>query len=89
MPQTEHPQEVAQLSKPFLGQDPAVVLHVLTHPPGRVTYDDLVPTLADLSASQDDMIKYKIATAKVDLEKFLDDRFARAARSPAAQGRTP
>src|SRR5436190_15905285 len=86
---TEHPQEVAQLSKPFLGQDPAVVLHVLTHPPGRVTYDDLVPTLADLSATQDDMIKYKIATAKVDLEKFLDDRFARAARSPAAQGRTP
>jgi NitT/TauT family transport system substrate-binding protein len=61
-----------------------VVLHVLTHPPGRVTYDDLVPTLADLSATQDDMLKYKVTTARVDLEKFLDDRFARAARSSLA-----
>jgi NitT/TauT family transport system substrate-binding protein len=79
---TQKPKEAAQLSKPFLGQDPAVVLHVLTEPPGRVTYDDLLPTLADLTATQDDMIKYKIITARVDLPGFLDDRFARAARSP-------
>ena len=79
---TEHPKEAAQLSKPFLGQDPAVVLHAMTQPKGRVTYDDLVPTLADLSATQDDMLKYKLATAQVDLPAFLDDRFARAARSP-------
>lgn len=78
---TEHPKEAAQLSKPFLGQDPAVVLHAMTVPKGRVTYDDLVPTLADLSATQDDMIKYKLATAQVDLRAFLDDRFALAARS--------
>ncbi len=83
----EHPREASELSKPYLGQDPAVVLHVLTHPPGRVTYDDLVPTLADLSATQDDMLKYKVTTARVDLEKFLDDRFARAARASLA-GRT-
>ena len=78
---TEHPKEAAQLSKPFLGQDPAVVLHAMTEPKGRVTYDDLVPTLADLSATQDDMLKYKLATAQVDLRAFLDDRFALAARS--------
>jgi len=81
---TEHPREVSEQSKPYLGQDPAVVLHVLTQPPGRVTYDDLVPTLADLSATQDDMIKYKVTTARVDLDKFLDDHFARAARSTLA-----
>jgi NitT/TauT family transport system substrate-binding protein len=78
---TEHPKEAAQLSKPFLGQDPAVVLHAMTVPKGRVTYDDLVPTLADLSATQDDMVKYKLATAQVDLRAFLDDRFALIARS--------
>jgi NitT/TauT family transport system substrate-binding protein len=76
----EHPQEAAQASKPFLGQDPKVVLHVLTRPPGRVTYDDLVPTLQDLNATQDEMLKYKIATSPVDVVQFLDDRFARAAR---------
>ncbi len=77
---TERPQEAAQLSKPFLGQDPAVVLRAMIEPPGRVTYDDLVPTLADLTATQDDMLKYRLATARVDLPHFLDDRFARAAR---------
>jgi hypothetical protein len=34
-----------------------------------------------LTATQDEMLKYKIATASVDVGKFLDDRFARAARS--------
>jgi NitT/TauT family transport system substrate-binding protein len=77
---TAHPRDAAELSKPFLGQDPAVIVYAMTVPKGRVTYDDLVPTLADLSATQDDMLKYKIATAKVDLPQFLEDRFARAAR---------
>jgi len=78
---TAQPKEAARLSRPFLGQDPAVVLHAMTQPPGRVTYDDLVPTLGDLSATQDDMVKYKLASAEVDLARFLDDRFARSARS--------
>jgi NitT/TauT family transport system substrate-binding protein len=82
---TEHPQEAAQLSKRYLGQDPAVVLRAMTEPHGRVTYDDLVPTLADLSATQDDMLKYKLASAPVDLSRFLDDRFARAAQSPGGK----
>ncbi len=82
---TEHPQEAAQASRPFLGQDPAVVLHAMTVPKGRVTYDNLVPTLADLGATQDDMIKYRLATAKVDLPHFLEDRFALAARTGSAR----
>lgn len=77
---TSHPREAAEASRPFLGQEPSVILHAMTQPPGRVTYDDLVPTLADLTATQDDMIKYKLATAKVDLPRFLEDRFARAAQ---------
>jgi NitT/TauT family transport system substrate-binding protein len=80
---TEHPHEAAELSKPFLGQNPSVIEHAMTQPPGRVTYDDLVPTLADLTATQDDMLKYRIASARVDLPAFLDDRFARKARSGA------
>lgn len=78
-----HAREAAELSRPYLGQDPAVIVHAITRPPGRVTYDDLVPTLADLTATQDDMLKYKLATAKVDLVAFLEDRFARAARKGA------
>lgn len=76
---SHHHEEAAQLSKPYLGQDPKVVLHVLSTP-GRVTYDDLVPTIRDVTATQDDLLKYKVATAPVDLAAFVDDRFARAAR---------
>jgi NitT/TauT family transport system substrate-binding protein len=76
---SSHPGEAAQLSKPFLGQDPKVVLHVLSTP-GRVTYDDLVPTVRDVAATQDDLLKYRITDARVDVGAFVDDRFARAAR---------
>jgi NitT/TauT family transport system substrate-binding protein len=76
---TSHREEAAKLSKPFLGQDPKVVLHVLSTP-GRVTYDDLVPTVDDVTATQDDLVKYGIADARVDVAAFVDDRFARAAR---------
>lgn len=82
---TAQPRQAAEQSKPFLGQDPAVVLRVLTEPPGRVTYDDLLPTLADLAATQDDMIKHRIASARVDLPAFLDDSFARRARQQAGR----
>lgn len=74
-----HHEDAAQLSKPFLGQDPKVVLHVLSTP-GRVTYDDLVPTVRDVAETQDDLLKYGIADAPVDVTAFVDDRFARAAR---------
>lgn len=76
---TEHREEAARMSKPYLGQDPSVVLHVLTSPPGRVTYDDLVPNAGDLAATQDDLLRHKLMAAPVDLASFLDDRFARAA----------
>lgn len=76
---TDHQDEAAQLSKAFLGQDPKVVRHVLATP-GRVTYSDLVPTAADLSATQADLIKYKVLSEPIDLTAFVDDRFARIAR---------
>ncbi|HSM93716.1 MAG TPA: ABC transporter substrate-binding protein [Anaeromyxobacteraceae bacterium] len=73
------PAEAAKLSTRYLGQKEEVVLHVLTHPRDRVTFDDLVPTRADLEATQADLLRFGIAAAPVDLGAFLDDRFARKA----------
>jgi NitT/TauT family transport system substrate-binding protein len=47
-----HPAEAAQLSTAYLGQKPAVIEHVLVHPKGRITFDDLIPRLADFEATQ-------------------------------------
>jgi NitT/TauT family transport system substrate-binding protein len=74
-----HPQEAAEASRPYLGQDPSVIRHALTSPPGRVTYADLQPRTADLEATQADMLRYGVSTARVDVASFLDDRFARQA----------
>jgi NitT/TauT family transport system substrate-binding protein len=73
-----HPEQAAELSKRFLGQDPAVVLQALTKPRGRVNYVDLVPTIGDLAETQDELAHAKLPV-QVDLAAFLDDHFARAA----------
>lgn len=73
------PEEAAKLSTRYLGQRAEVIMHVLTHPRDRVTFDDLLPTAADLEATQADMLRFGIAAAPVDLGAFLDDRFARKA----------
>ncbi|MDA8211297.1 MAG: ABC transporter substrate-binding protein [Clostridia bacterium] len=72
-------QEAANLSNKYLGQKPEVILHVLTNPKDRVTYDNLLPTMDDLKATQDYMLKFGIAQKPVELAAYLDDSFARKA----------
>jgi len=72
-------QEAANLSTKYLGQKPEVILHVLTNPKDRVTYDQLLPTMDDLKATQDYMLKFAITDKAVDLAGYLDDSFARKA----------
>ena len=81
---TEHPHEAAALSKKYLGQKPEVIEHVLTTPAGRVTFDNLVPTAADLTATQDNLLQLGILKEGIDLTRYLDDRFARQAVAAAA-----
>jgi NitT/TauT family transport system substrate-binding protein len=71
--------QAADLSTEYLGQKPEVILHVLTNPKDRVTYDNLLPTMEDLKATQDYMLKFGIAQQAVELSAYLDDSFARKA----------
>ena len=81
---TAHPHEAAELSKKYLGQKPEVIEHVLTTPAGRVTFDDLVPTAADLTATQDNLLQLGILKEGIDLTQYLDNRFARQAVAAAS-----
>lgn len=76
---TKDASAAARASKAFLGQKPEVIEHVLTKPRGRVTYERLVPELADLKATQDALVDYGIQKERVDLGAYLDDRFAKKA----------
>jgi NitT/TauT family transport system substrate-binding protein len=76
-----HPHEAAVLSKQFLGQKPEVIEHVLTTPKGRVSFDNLIPTLADFTSTQDNLLKLGILKEGIDLTQYLDGRFAAQAVS--------
>lgn len=76
---TGNPQEAAKLSVKYLGQKPEIVEHVLTSPKGRITFDNLVPRMADFTATQDYMVQFGVTKDKIDLAQYIDDRFAKKA----------
>ncbi len=74
------PSAAAAIGATFLGQDKAVIERVLTDPPDRITTGELFPVIKDLAAIQDYMCdKMKLMKSKIDLEKFVDTQFAKAA----------
>lgn len=76
----DQPDSAAIIGGKFLGQDPAIIKQVLTEPPERIVTDELFPIIDDLATIQDYMFNnMKILTDKIDLEKFLNTSFAKAA----------
>lgn len=74
------PDSAAVIGADFLGQETSVIKKVLTEPKERITTSELFPVIDDLATIQDYMFdNMKILTDKIDLEKFIDTRFAKAA----------
>jgi len=76
----DQPESAAAIGANFLGQDKSVIHKVLTDPPERILTGELYPVLEDLEIIQNYMFdNMKIMTDKIDLEKFVDTRFAKEA----------
>ncbi len=76
----DNPDEASQIGASFLGQDTDVIKKVLTEPSDRIVTGKLFPVIEDLASIQDYMCdKMKIVKSKIDLEKFVDTQFAKAA----------
>ncbi len=74
------PSAAAVIGAAFLSQDKAVVERVLTEPKDRITTGELFPIIEDLAKIQDYMCdNMNIMKTKIDLEKFVDTRFAKEA----------
>ncbi|MBF0111932.1 MAG: ABC transporter substrate-binding protein [Desulfamplus sp.] len=74
------PDPAAVIGGKFLSQNVDVIRRVLTDPPDRITTSHLFPVLEDLDIIQKYMMdKMNIMTSLIDLEKFVDTRFAKAA----------
>jgi NitT/TauT family transport system substrate-binding protein len=74
------PDPAAAIGAQFLSQDKAVIHKVLTDPPDRIGTHELFPVLEDLDIIQKYMMdQMKIMTSLIDLDKFVDTRFAKEA----------
>lgn len=72
--------KAAEIGARFLNQDEAVVRRVLTSPPDRVTYGQLFPVIEDFDKMQNYLTgPIQAMSDKINLEKFIETRFARDA----------
>lgn len=77
---TSNPILAAEIGSRFLGQELPVITRVLTTPPDRVITNELMPDIQALDEIQTYMTStIKALSSKVDLEKFVDLRFAKNA----------
>lgn len=70
----------AEIGAGFLNQDQALIKGILTNPSDRIMTDELFPILEDFEKMQNYMTENMgVLKAKIDLEKFIDTRFAKQA----------
>jgi NitT/TauT family transport system substrate-binding protein len=76
------PDQAAQIGSKFLDQSLDVIKTVLTIPKDRVTYAELKPVIDDFEYMQNYLTtQIKAMSDKIDLEKFIDYRFAEEAKA--------
>lgn len=78
-----HRLEAAALSAPYFRQDEAVVRHVLTTPPDRVSYRMLTPTDQDFQRIADMALAAGILERPVNVVELLDRSFIPTDIQPA------
>lgn len=79
---TNKENDVLNVAMNFLGQDEAVVRAILEDTNQRVSTDKLMPNLQELEEIQNyliDKVSVPAISGKIDIEKFVDLRFAKAA----------
>lgn len=76
----DKPDEAAVIGAAFLKQTPELIKGILTEPKDRIITNELMPLHEDFEKIQDYMTtKMGVLKAKIDLEKFIDTRFAKQA----------
>ena len=77
-----HLEETIKTAVAFLGQKEEVIRTIMEDPKGRVSMDKLMPTLQELDEMQNylvDTVTIPSISGKIDIDKFVDLRFAAAA----------
>lgn len=73
-------EETAKIGAEFLNLEPGIISSVLTEPPDKLSTAELLPRLDDFEKIQTYLTeKISAMSGKIDLEKFIDLRFAKEA----------
>lgn len=76
----DQPDSASIIGGDFLGADKELIKQVLTDPPDRLLTGELLPNIEDLDTIQKYMMdEMKIMTSLIDLNEFVDTRFAEKA----------
>ncbi|NJD78793.1 MAG: ABC transporter substrate-binding protein [Candidatus Methanoperedens sp.] len=72
----KNPQEAANLTVPYYGQKPEVIVRAINDPPGRTVYLDLYPRENEYEAFQNYMLEIGLIKKGINITEFVDERFA-------------
>ncbi|HEY9207385.1 MAG TPA: ABC transporter substrate-binding protein [Candidatus Methanoperedens sp.] len=72
----KNPQEAANLTVPYYGQKPEIIVRAINDPPGRTVYLDLYPRENEYEAFQKYMLELGLIKKGVNITEFVDERFA-------------
>lgn len=75
----ENPREAAELLQPYLGQQADVIARSFIEPSGRTSFIDLYPRHEEYVAFQDYLLKLNLIDRPVDIDRFVEERFAEQA----------
>jgi NitT/TauT family transport system substrate-binding protein len=74
------PDKAADIGSRFLKQEKSLIHSILTNPLDRIMTGELLPNLEDFETMQNYMVdRMKVLKGKIDIEKFVDSRFAKEA----------
>jgi NitT/TauT family transport system substrate-binding protein len=74
--------EAAEIGAGFLKQDKEIIKGILSDPPDRIITNELLPVTDDFDKMQNYMTeKMGVLKGKIDLDKFIDSRFAKDAQA--------
>ncbi|MCP5106989.1 MAG: ABC transporter substrate-binding protein [bacterium] len=77
---TNNMDDAAAIGAGFLKQDKELIKGILSDPPDRIMTNELLPEIGDFDKMQNYMTeKMGVLKGKIDLDKFIDTRFAKEA----------
>ncbi len=73
----KHPEQAAEIAARYWSQPVELVQYALSHPPGRIVFDQYIPKKEEIQKIADLMVAFNLTDSN-DITGLIDDQFARS-----------